>query len=184
MKPCSLENFLNKVDESLRSPFSLSHCRPCLFVVNKTETCTFILFFLLLYDVCFTFVDHMYIYYKYHSVHWCLFTFCLTWQLCLCITLSFFFCCSCDYVITELCENVNTKKALNGSAKLSRPAKTDDADFNASVLFILANSYWRWLPSVTFFFVFFEYLCMIFTPCIQTWFSSTGSEASCFQTGP
>ena len=167
MKPCSLENFLNKVDESLRSPPVVFFFLSVSSVVNKNKTCIFSLFFFLVFFFLLLWIWPLfyfcwwcvYLLHEYQSVHWFLFTFCLTWHLYLCIILLevCFFCYSSVYVITifaEICENVDstkgkkkkgkkkpTRQVSQNLKKLSRPAETDNTDFNISLLFTLAKTF-------------------------------------------
>lgn len=118
-------------------------CQLCLLLSKQN------LYFLLqfsYYDYEFEFsficVGRVYIYYKCLSVHWFLFTFCLTWLL----FVDFFsFCCSEDYVITslaEICETVNgtkththihTRQVGLNLEKLLRPPESDNTDYNLSL---------------------------------------------------
>lgn len=104
MKPCSLENFLNKVSESLRSPFSaLFLSQPCLLLLTN-KTCTFFFFcrfFLLLWIwLLFYFCwSCVYLLREYQSVHWFYSHFASPWHL-LFVYYLVCFCYSSDYVIT------------------------------------------------------------------------------------
>lgn len=140
-------------------PVVLFSFQPYLLLLTKNKTCTFCCSFLLLLWIWLLFYFcRVYIYYE--SVHWFLFTFCLTLTpLCIC------FCYNSDYVITfffsEICENVNgtkkkkkdTRQVGQNLKKLSRPAGTDDTDFNICLYVYISHDILKMFV-VTFLFAF------------------------------
>lgn len=155
-KPCSLENFLNKVNESLPSLFSSFFSPLCLLLLTKTKPvlvfCRFFLIitmnmtsvlFLLVVCIFITWVSVSTLIYIHILPH--LDTFICVWFfLFVCL-----FCSSSDYVITffvAVCENVdstkkNSRQVGENLEKLLRPAETDNTDFNISLLFTLAKTF-------------------------------------------
>lgn len=127
MRPCSLENFLNKVDESLRSCSPLCFFLSFFLLVTKTKPVLVFFCFLFFeqiffyyyeyeYDFCFIFVDRVCIYYMSISLYTDFYSHFASPDTFICLFfvlfLSFSFCYSSDYVITiyaEICENVDSR---------------------------------------------------------------------------
>lgn len=160
-KPCSLGNFLNKVDESLCTPALLFFSCVC-FVVNKNQIWFFFFTLLLNMTFCLIWVDCVYIY----SMSIRLYTdfdppSASPHTFDLCKILFLFFRHSSDYVITILQNYVimfialkkkKEKNARQVGQTLQNPP--DLLEFN------LLFTFWRrWLSIVV-----FEFFCIIWLP--------------------